>query len=237
MQHSNAIVLFFRPIVLDRTKFDGIYAPLPWTELDALFSAIFDDTVEKLSRVPKTDVIIFRDHTEWSDEFVNVFLKSVKVGEIQGNAFPEQLHHALEQVLSAGYKRVIVFFENHPLISTTIVEHVFELLDTEDACTVIGQFTNNTLFFVGLRHELVDVFEQFSENDCFTPETLLTRLCQRETTVFQVNTLYPLDSTNGLKKLEQELQEYELKKHEIPKRTFSAFRNLEKKYRMKRIPV
>jgi glycosyltransferase A (GT-A) superfamily protein (DUF2064 family) len=232
MQNSKAIILFLKPVAIDRTRFDGSFAGLPWTEIDALYSAMFDDTVESLTQIPHTDIIIFHDKTEWSEEFINVFVKSVKVGEVQGKDFSEQVDHALEQISSSGYKKVILFFDSHPLINRDMVLHVFELLSQEDECAVLGQLQNGNVHFLGLRYEITDLFNQDIGETNLTTTAVLRRLCKKETMVFQIDTLYSLDSSESLLRLYKELQDLEFLHKELPKRTHTLFRNLDKKYRL-----
>lgn len=236
MQNRKAVILFLRPATIDRTKFSGVYAGLPWTELDALFTAIFHDTVESLSDVPHVDIFIFHDNTEWSGDFINAFLKTVKVGEVRGESFFEQVGHALEQVTSAGYKKIILFFENHPLINKDLIMHVFDLLSHEDEYAVVGQMLDGNIHFLGLRYEHADLFDESEKNTDVTLTSILRLLCKKETMVFQVDTLYSLDSSFGLQRLYRELQDLELLHRALPRRTHTFFRSLDKTYRLTKEP-
>lgn len=233
MQHSKAVILYSCPPSIDRAKVNGVYASLSSADYEALFLAVFNDVVEKICQIPDTDVVVFRDQMEWSDDFLSCFMKNVKFGNVQGNTFAEQVQMSLEQTFNRGYSRVIVFFDIHPLIETKVIERVYAQLSFEDDCVVFGQYLNGKPFFLGFKQHPANLFENLDKEQLTEPSVILKRLCEYEIMVFPVQTLYPLDTSDNLRQLEHELQQLGIQKLARPLRTHTFLRSLIKKHQAK----
>ena len=232
-RNTNAIVLFSKAASVQSGGKDDPFAGLPWTDFDSLFSAMFDDILEQATRVPNTDIIVYRDKTEFSEEALQHFSRAVKCHDVVGKDQGEQLKHAVENAVSLGYQRILVVLENNPLIDTLFLRRIFEQLQYEDECVILGPniegtyhllaFKNTTPLVVGPGEELQAV-----------ADGILKQVCAAEAVLFLSSQRYALTTGPNLNRLKNEIAVHTGRPDEFPHRTHAAFAEFDKRYKLKR---
>jgi|WetSurMetagenome_2_1015567.scaffolds.fasta_scaffold599729_1 hypothetical protein len=233
MGKSNAIVLFSRLTQLDRSVRDDFYSVMPWTDVDALFSTMFEDVADAALRFGKADVHVFRSAREQVDDFLAEFMKGVTVHDLEGQSFTSQISHALEHIAGHGYASVAVVLENNPLIDEAMFRTTFQQLSHEDDCAVVGLTDRERCYLIGLRQADYDLFDGHADDPALVAGGVLRLLCGLERAIVPVHGKYALDLAPNLGRLKSDLDELSLHQPALGRRSLQLFRNLERKYRRK----
>lgn len=232
-RNTNAVVLFSKAAAVQRSGKDDPFAGLPWTDFDSLFSAMFDDVLEQASRLHNTDIIVFRDQTEFSDEFLQRFTRSVKCFDIVGKTPGEQLKHAIESTIAQSYSRIVIILENHPLIDAPFLQRLFEQLQYEEECIILGPNVEGNFHLVALKNSTPQ-FMSAGEDLASPADGILKRVCAVEAVLFLTAQRYSLSTGNNLLRLKNEITERIGQSSEFPHRTHATFSAFEKRYKLKK---
>lgn len=232
--HRKALVLYSKvPEFLPQAP-EEPYAGIPWTELDALFFAMFDDVIETASSLDYIDLHILKAEQDFSNDFLSRLGSKVNVIDLPQSAKNEEVHYAFDLMFANKYEHVIVLLEPHPLVTNHDLRSAFGLLQYDDDSIVIGQHANGKYFLVGLKSDHSDMFlpdgekNIFSENNC-----LLQRICDNEMMVFPVLPKYSLDTGINLQRLKFDLEEL-AGGNGFSHRTRTMFKTIDKKYKFRR---
>ncbi|MBI3194913.1 MAG: DUF2064 domain-containing protein [Ignavibacteriae bacterium] len=234
VRNKKALVLFSRVPELSHRNPDEPYAGLPWTDLDALYSAMFDDVLETALTLPSIDVFVLKNEQELSNEFLARFNSKIQIIEHLNTALHEQIRHAFESLFIHKYEQVVLLLEPNPLMTKMDLRNAFELLQYDDDCVVVGQNSDGKCFLLALKSNHSDMFETMTDTDMISNEKcFFERICERELMVFPIPAKYPLDSGSNLHRLKTELEEL-AGGNGFSHHTRTMFRAIDKKYRIRK---
>jgi len=234
MTNTNAIILFPTPFAIHESGNCAPLSGLTQDDLDALSMAMFDDVVEQTSQLDGTDTIVFHNGETFSDDFVANLKKRVKYFEVQGDSFGEQVWHALERTLSDRYARIIVIFENNPILDGSFYRHVFDQLTFEDDCVVLGPTFEGSWYLLGLKSDHGSVSQLSSGGALLEPLYLFEHLCRMDTFLFPTRPHFSLNSPVRLERIEDELKASVQNDENISRRTSAVLKTLQKKQNSRR---
>lgn len=232
-KNTNAVILFSKAPVVHRVGKGDPFSGFPWTDFDSLFSAMFDDLIEQCSKLSSTDILVFRDQTEFSDDFLKHFVKSVSCFDVQGTTVAEQVHNAVEHAAGLGYGRVIVILENNPLIDASFLKRLFDQLQYEEDCVILGPSTEGNFYLVGMKNNQSPIF-LFNDDWTAAAGGILKRACATDSLLFLSSQLYSLNSGINLHRLRNEIDDRAAHSSDFPHRTHATFSAFEKKYKIKK---
>ncbi|MBI5214826.1 MAG: DUF2064 domain-containing protein [Ignavibacteriae bacterium] len=234
VRNKKALVIFSKAPELAHRAPDEPYAGLPWTDLDALYSAMFDDVLETALTLPSIDVYILKNDPEFSNEFLIRLNPKVQILEHPNTALHERVHYAFETLFSLKYEQVVLLLEPNPLMTKADLRNTFELLHYDDDSVVVGQNSNGKCFLLALKSDHSDLFEAMGDTDVFSNEQcFFERICERELMVFPIPPKYPLDTGSSLHRLKVELEEL-AGGNGFSQHTRTMFRSIDKKYRLRK---
>lgn len=231
MGKSNAIVVFSRLTQLDRSSRDDFYSVMPWTDVDALYSTMFEDVTDAALRFGHADVHVFRSAKDHSDDFLGEFMKGVVVHDLAGDTLTAQAAFALEQLAPLRYAHVAVVLENNPSMDEHLFKTAFHQLSHEDDCAVIGLTEEEKCYLIGLRQPDFDLFERMQGDVLTEPTGLLKTVCTRDVVVIPLEPKYSLDLAVNLGRLKSDLETASAQQPPPGRRALQMFRNLDRKYR------
>jgi hypothetical protein len=229
-----ALILFCRTPAISREKIDSDYAALPWADLQTLFAAFVGDLLMSVSHLESTDVLVYRDPAEWSDEDFHPFRHMVKLFELTGDRFTDQVARAIDQAFRAGYGRVVVTLENDPRLTAGFLGSLFDQLGFEDDCAVLAPTREGRPALVGFKSNHSRVFDSMEGDPLARPDLLLRRLCALEIELFLTRAGSSLENGAGLEGLGRALGFLAESSPAFPARSSKAFATLGKKYARKR---
>ena len=234
MQGNNAIILLSRPPQINRLVRDDYFTGLPWTDIDALFTAMLDDIIEAALRLDSTDVILYRDQTGFSDEDHHRFLENVRCHDVHRGAFAGHIAHGIDAAFGEGYARLIVVLENDPRIDTDFLQGVLDQLHYEDDCIVIGPNVEGKCYLLGMKSNHSMLFKDAEGDQFNAPDVLIRRVCKSDVVVFLTRPLDGLDTGINLSRLKHALNASGSVRRTSALRTAGMFKSLEKKYKLQR---
>ena len=227
-------MLFSRTPQINRGNRDEPYAALPWEDLDSLFTAMLGDLLESVSQGDFADVLLYRDASELSDDFLGKLREKIDIRNVSEGSFSEQVQQAIETVFSQGYDRVVAILDNHPLITSEMIRKVFDQLGYEDDCVVVGPTMEGKYFLLGMKSSHSEVFDITEGNPMTNSNLLLERLCRTNAILFPITMSYALDSGFNLARLKKELDALGSNNVSFPHRTHEIFKTFDKKYRTRK---
>src|ERR1700741_5067260 len=113
-QHHNALILFCRTPEIVRDNWASPFAALPWEDINALFTAFVGDLLMTVSHLKGTDVLIYRNPEELSDEFFLPFRQMVQLRDINDQPLSDQVERAVDSAFQLNYTRVVALLDNDP---------------------------------------------------------------------------------------------------------------------------
>ncbi len=232
-RNKKALVIFSRVPELSRRTPEEPYAGLPWTDLDALYSAMFDDVLETAISLAGVDVFILRNEQEFSNEFLSRINAQVQVLELQSTSLNEQVRFAFETLFSKHYEHIVLLLDPNPLMTKQDLLSTFELLHYDDDCVVVGQNNDGKLYLLALKSNHAEIFESSGDAEIFSNQQLLEHVCDRELMVFPMPSKYTLDTGTNLQRLKLELEEL-AGGNGFSHHTRTMFRAIDKKYKTRR---
>jgi len=232
--NRKALVLFPKsPELLRRTP-EEPYAGLPWTDLDSLYSAMFDDVIETASSLDAVDLFILKNGQELSPDFQTRIAGKVEIIELPKNGIGEEEYYAFETLFSKKYDQIVLLLEPHPLLTKYDLRTIFELLQYDDDCIVVGQHADGNFYMLGLKSNHSEIFSIDGDPDLTKRQyRFMQRLCKEEIMVFPLLPKYSLDSGTNLLRLKLELEEL-AGGNGFSRRTRTMFKTLDKKYKIRR---
>lgn len=234
MENSSAVILF-----TERASFaaghDGQgLTGLQQSDSEALSRSMFEDVVERLLQLRDTDVLVYHDGMDFSEEFAARFLNRVRCREVEGNTLAEKVRSASGNAATDRYERFIVLTENQPVLGTHFFRHVLDQLTYEDNCTVIGPTFDKTWYLLGMKSDHDSVLGSLPGDSFLESACLFERLCCSDTVLFPLHPRYSLNSAGNLELLRNEVKSLQDNDSDFPRRTFATLRMLEKKHKFAR---
>ncbi|MBI1805771.1 MAG: hypothetical protein HYR76_01815 [Ignavibacteria bacterium] len=234
MKHHNALILFSHTPQISRESMDEPFAALPWEDLDVLFTAFVGDVVTNSSQLVQTDIILYRNEDELSDDYFRPFRQRVRLENLDITPLSAQVQVAIERAFHDGYLHVVVLLENNPLLTSTFLIKVFNQLRYEDDCFIVGPTMEGRSFLVGMKMNHASVFNHVKGDPLMKPHVLLNRLCSFDNHLFLTNAEYSLDSAMNLARLKRKIQSLDRSSPNYPTRTAEVFKMFDKKYKWRK---
>ena len=234
MPQNRAILFFSKTPQINRTNRDEPFAALPWEDLDSLFTAMLGDIVENACRIEPVDIILYRDSSEQSDDFLSRFQGRVDFRSAFEGSFSEQVQQSIDAAFAQDYHQLVVILDNHPLITSEIIENVFHQLGYEDDCIVFGPTNEVKPYLLGIKSNYSGIFSISGGNPTTNPQLMMERLCQCETVLFPLRLSYALDSGFNLAKLKSDVETLAIEDELFPHRTHEMFKMFGKKYKTRK---
>jgi len=231
--NQNAILIFARDLHLERSHGDEPFASLPWDALDLLASAILSDLIENALRVPKTDVLLFRNPNRRVDDALLRFHSEVGFRDSHAPLFGNMVQGAVQEAFDEGYQRVIAVLDNQPTYAPRMFQRLFSQLGYEHECLVVGPTVEGRCYLIGMKSDYHDLFDSQQFDPTVRPYELLKRVCALPCELFLAHERYLLETGYNLERLKNELGVPGEKSNGYPYRTGEVFRQFEKKYRLK----
>ncbi len=234
LRNKKALVIFSNvPELAHRTP-DDPYSGLPWTDLDALYSAMFDDVLETALALPSLDVFVLKNEQEFSNEFLTRLNAKIQILEHPNTTLNEQVRFTFDTLFSNKYEQIVLLLEPNPLTTKADLRNAFELLQYDDDCLVVGQSSDGKCYLLALKSNHSDIFESAGDTDVFSNhQCFFERVCERELMVFPLPSKYPLDTGTNLNRLKVELEEL-AGGNGFSHHTRTMFRAIDKKYRIRK---
>jgi hypothetical protein len=233
-RNKKALVLFTKVPELSRRTPEEPYSGLPWTDLDALYSAMFDDVLETALTLPSIDVFVLKNEQEFSNEFITRLNSRIQILEHGNTAIHEQVRFAFETLFSDKYEHIVLLLEPNPLMTKSDLRNVFDMLQYDDDCVVVGQNTDGKCFLLAMKSNHSDIFEIPGDIDGVSIERcFFEQICGYELMVFPLPMKYPLDTGTNLQRLKTELDEL-AGGNGFSHHTRTMFRAIDKKYRIRK---
>jgi hypothetical protein len=200
----------------------------------ALSGSMFEDVVERVLELGDTDVIVYHDGVEFSEDFAARFLKRVRCREVQGNTPAEKVRSASENAVADHYERFIVLTENQPVLSRHFFRHVLDQLTYEDNCAVIGPTFNKTWYLLGMKSDHSSLLGSLPGDSFLESASLVQWLCCSDAVLFPTHPRYSLNSAGYLERLSNEVKSLQDNGSDFPRRTFATLKMLEKNHKLMR---
>lgn len=229
----HAILVFAKEPYIHRSHGHEPYAALPWDDLDAVFSAFLTDLVANASKVSKTDVLFYKNPRMPVDEFIYQLGERVMLCETSGESLSAQMCHAVQESFGKGYQRLLIVLDNQPTLSPRMFERLFDQLNYEHECIVVGPTAEGKCYIIGMKADHSEIFDPSVSDPLAKPHELLRRLCKLPGEIFLAQVRYLLDSGYNLLRLYDELEARETRDSNFPLRTYEVFKRFDKKYRKK----
>jgi glycosyltransferase A (GT-A) superfamily protein (DUF2064 family) len=235
-QQRNALLVFAREPSIKRGSLNEPFVALTWEDLNQLFTALLADIVESAFHLGNTDVLFYRNLSTIPDELLRPYRKRLQSFHVYEANPAVQIQHAIEHAFAQQYQRVIVVLENHPVLRPAFLSRMFEQLDYEDDCVVVGPAEEGKCVFLGMKANHSALFDATGSDPVARPSALMQRLCAVNTMLFLARPGYVLDSDVNLFRLKQELDAGARGGEGFPRRTYQVFKSFERKYkRAKRV--
>jgi glycosyltransferase A (GT-A) superfamily protein (DUF2064 family) len=232
MIQRDALIVFFRTPQIDRSNPEDTFSALPWEDIDFLFSAMTSDLIRTVSQLTTFDLLVYRNQAEVSDDFFFPYHQRLKLLDLEPASPAEQIRQGTEHAYTLGYQSVVVLLQNHPFISKKIITDVFNQLGYEDDCFVVGPTVDNRCFLVGMKMNHSAVFDIGGGNDPLKQELLMKNICQTDSMIFLLPPIIPLDHAGYLMNLMKHMESVDKMAPEYPSKTATAFKTLQKKYKL-----
>lgn len=234
MRQTTAILLFLRPAQLARRRADEPYAALPWEDVDALFTAVLGDVIQNACQVPGADVILYRNPSELSDDFLAPFGQRVRCCDIGEESLSQEVCRAIDLTFAEHYHRVIAIIDNHPAYSPSLLRKMIDQLGCEDDCVVLNPTIEGRCSVVGMKLNHSWIFDAAEGDPLASPHLLMERLCKLNAVLIPAPPSYLLNTGTHLARLKSELEALPERTPDFPRRTFEIFKMLDKKYKLRR---
>ncbi|MBI4546344.1 MAG: DUF2064 domain-containing protein [Ignavibacteriae bacterium] len=235
MYYHNVIIIFSKTPQINR-KPDEPFASLAWGDVDALFSAMLGDIIETSCRVLQADVHLYRNPTEFSDDYLSPFRERIRCYDVQETPLAEQVQHAVDTAFAEHYSRIVVLLDNNPLITSKFLEKVLNQLEYEDDCLIVCPTVEGRFFLIGMKANYSSLFDTSAGDPLAKPDLLMERICDLNVVIFPTQTNYMLDSGLNLARLKDEIETLRMTKSEFPRRTYEIFKVFTKKYKVRKVP-
>ncbi len=228
--NKKAIIIFSKTPELSKRSPDEPYSGLPWTDLDALFFAMFDDVIELVNSMSAIDLYVVKSSADISNEYMHKSGFNAQIIESQGKTIGEEIHHVFDTMFSKKYEQVVILLDPNPLVTKRELRVVFDILHYDDDCIVVGEYGDGKYYLLGLKSNHSDVFE----NDVTVRiQELLMGFCKRDMMIFPMLPKYSLDNGTNLYRLKNDLEEIS-GGNGFSIRTRTMFKTLDKKYKIRR---
>src|SRR5437899_13046960 len=112
--HQNALVIFCRTPIIVRDNLNVRFAALPWDDIDALSTAFVGDVLMTASRLEATDILVYRNPEELSDDYFAPFRHMVQLFDVHDRMIADQVEQAIDHAFHENYSRVAVLLDNNP---------------------------------------------------------------------------------------------------------------------------
>jgi hypothetical protein len=231
---QNAILLFARMPELDRSIPDEPYAALPWEELDALSVALFSDLIEQALAVPGADVIFCCRESDNTHNLTAAFPERLRSIVFPDGPLSATVSAMIEHAFDLQYQRAILILDATPLRSPEELQKMFARLNGEDDCIVMTASPDGFCSVLGLRSTHRSMFHPVSPNLFEKADGLLAFLCEQSAVLCPTPPEAVLNSGLMIARLRDTIVQTREDAPGYPKRTATIFRQLDKKYRMRR---
>ena len=235
--HDNALLVFARtPRFLTRSASDDPLAALPWEDIDMLFTAMLGDVVRNASQLEATDIFVYRNAAEYSDDYFLPFRSKIQLLELTDAPVAELVQAAVENCFRNAYHRVVAILDNNPMLTGPVLSRVFDHLRYEDDSLVLSPTPEGKCTLIGMKMNHSELFEAGQSDPFMMPDTMLERCCSLESMLFPVASPYFLDSTQNIARLKRDIEGLDRSMPDYPSKTSEVMRIFDKKYRLRRAP-
>ncbi len=235
MRNSNAIIINTSSVGFERNNPDDPLTALPWDDIDLIYTAMLGDTLRGLSRVGDVDVFVYRNEKEISDDFFLPYHQFTQVFNLTEEPLGEQLRQAVEDAFAKNYQRVMVMLENNPTLSSRYLRNVFNQLEYDDDCIVIGPTYENRFHLIAMKSDLSEIFGTFDGDPLKDHEIMLKKICKHNVVLFILNPIHSIFFGKNIINMRRKIELSDSSSIDFPSKTSSIFKLLDKKYRYQKI--
>jgi hypothetical protein len=232
MIQRDALIVFFRTPQIDRSNPEDPFSALPWEDIDFLFSALASDVIRTVSQLTTIDLLVYRNPAEVSDDIFFPYHQRLKLIDLERTTPVEQTRQGIEHAYTSGYQNVVVLLQNHPLITKKTIMEVFSQLGYEDDCLVVGPTIDNRCYLVGMKMNHGTLFDAPEDPGLQKQQQLMKNICQTDSMLFLLQPMNPLDHAAHLMHLMRNIETLDKMAPDYPAKTASAFKVLQKKYKL-----
>jgi hypothetical protein len=225
------IIIFAKPPELQRSSADEPYAALPWDDLDLLSVAIVEDMIERACQVHAAEIVLLCHAARPSDEFLHTFEGRVRCIELAEKNVPVSYSFLSEYLSSQPYQRLVIIFENYPLLSPQLLMRTFAHLGSEEEKIILGQTYEGHCFYLGIRTPYHSFFPDAAQEILNKPYGMLSHVCKQNAIVCPTQPIIPLNSGYNLALLREIIGGMDEGDPVYPKHTAAVFKLFDKKYR------
>jgi len=233
-RRQNAIMLLARLPELQRSVPDEPYASLPWEELDQLSVALLGDLAEVALGVPGADVIVCCREAEKSHDLSQIFRDQIRTVFFPDAPVSATVAAMLEYASDLQYQRIILVLNPAPRRTSAEFQNMFARLNGEDECIVLAATPDGYCSLLGLRSTHRSIFQAGEGNLFEKPDGLLAHLCDQSVVLCPAPPDTLLNSGYMIARLRDQVADAGDDLPGYPKRTAAVFRQLDKKYRVRR---
>jgi hypothetical protein len=233
-KNQDAVLLFARTPQIARSAADEPFAALPWEDLDAIFHACLGDIVNRATGVPDVDVLVYRDERYLPAAKFSRPPEMVRVLDMPAGDFAPAVGQAVEHAFHEYYHRVVVVLENNPLLTAAAISRALDMLGTEDDAVVVLPAHTGGACLLALKANHPSLFPK-ALSPGGGPEGILGKLCQLDAQLYPTEPLFLVDSPAMIDELRRRISALDPAGPDFPALTSGVFRQLEKKYRLKKV--
>jgi hypothetical protein len=237
MRNTKAIILFTQQVRFSRGDPNEPFAAIAWDDIDVLFSAMLNDLVEQIIKITNTDIFISVNSSDMQDDFLLSFQRKVNVLDHSSLSFPQRISSAINTVFENDYHRLILYLQHYPLLGIEYFSSVFNQLNFEEECLVLGASKNGRASLLGVKSNYSDWFktvqsETTDKSDTSFIETdyILKKACGNEVLIFNTPTIPAVDNGFDLEKLKRNIEHSMTVEGFFAKHTYEIFKYIDKKY-------
>jgi len=190
--------------------------PLTPAQAAGFYACLIDDVLKGLAGSHGWDSWIA--YTDESGEYFRLYEeRGFSLLRQRGDSLGARMHGIFVDLLSAGYRSVVVVGSDVPGVNAGSAGHAFSLLEAGEDRVVLGPSDDGGYYLIGLRTPLVGLFEGIAWS---TPEVLaqtLERAAALDAGVATIASCYDVDVIEDLVRLWTDLRRSDSLRSSLPK--------------------
>ncbi len=227
--NQRAIILFTQQTQYSRGKQGEPFATISWEDIDFLFSTMLHDTLNQLSEISHTNILISVDQLDHYEELTKTSKPKMTILDHVLLNIGQRVVKSINHAYTNGYTKLLLIFSAYPLFTNEFISNIFEQLNYDDECTVCGMTPSGKLGLIGMRNNYARWFSKSTES--INLNELLLNICNEDILMFLTQPVLNIESGYHLETLRQEiLQKIFQEESNYSRHTHEAFKFIEKKY-------
>jgi hypothetical protein len=237
MPNTRAIILFTQKVRLSRGNPNEPFTAIAWEDIDLLFSAMLTDLVEQITKIQSVDIFVSVNSTDLQDDFLIPFQRKVNILENSSLTLPQRISSTMNNVFENGYHRLILFMQHYPLIGAEFFNSVFNQLNFEEECVVLGTSKSERVSLFGVKSNYSDWFDSGrnaspvkTDSSYIETDYILKKACTNDIMIFNTQNIPSVDNGYDLERLKRNIEHSMTTIGFFAKHTYEMFKFIENKY-------